>query len=179
MLTTDRLTAATRAWYPRPMRGRPTVQRAAWPAAGLTAVALAALCGPSGGHAARSDFVGAETCRDCHESAYQTWSDGPHARADLSLGPEPDRACQACHTTGDAPAGRAYFGGVQCEACHGAGAGYAADDVMRDPTLAAAVGLRDLSTPAARAALCQSCHRAATRLAPFDAEAAWLRIQHR
>ncbi len=80
--------------------------------------------------------------------------------------------------TGDAPAGEAYDSGVGCESCHGAGAGYSPDDVMRDPPLARALGLRDLSTPAARAQVCIGCHRAATRLAPFDPERAWETIRH-
>ena len=80
--------------------------------------------------------------------------------------------------TGDAPAGDGYFAGVGCESCHGAGAGYAPDDIMRDRPLARLLGLRDLSTPAARAALCASCHRASTRLAPFDPVAAWKAIRH-
>jgi hypothetical protein len=85
----------------------------------------------------------------------------------------------ACHSTGEAPAGRPFYSGVQCEGCHGPGAGYAADDVMRDPTLSRNLGLRDLSTPEARKALCMSCHRASTRLAPFDSEKAYELIEHK
>jgi hypothetical protein len=88
------------------------------------------------------------------------------------------RRCLGCHSTGEAPAGRPYFSGVQCEACHGAGAGYAADDLMRDPPLAAELGLRPLAAAEARAALCASCHHVTTRLAPFDPVAGWQRIRH-
>lgn len=63
---------------------------------------------------------------------------------------------------------------VGCEACHGPAADCAPEDVMRDTAL----GLRDLSTPAARAVLCLAGHRESTRLAGFDAEAAWKRIRH-
>lgn len=129
--------------------------------------------------ASRADFVGAERCGSCHPAALRSWQASAHARASESLGRlVSSRRCLGCHSTGDAPAGRPYFSGVQCEACHGAGAGYAAEDLMRDPPLAADLGLRELADPAARAALCARCHRASTRLVPFDPEAAWQRIRH-
>lgn len=143
----------------------------------LALVVLAALA-PGRAHGGRADYVGAQGCKDCHAGAFESWQQSAHARADARLGASPSRACLACHTTGEAPAGRPFFAGVQCEACHGPGAGYATGDVMQNPGLARALGLRDLSTPAARAALCAECHGRATRLAPFDAEAAYRRIQH-
>jgi cytochrome c553 len=39
---------------------------------------------------------------------------------------------------------------------------------MRSPPVARALGLVDLSTPAARAAVCASCHARSTRATPFD-----------
>lgn len=129
--------------------------------------------------AAEADFVGAKACKSCHSDVYDSWSRTRHAKAAESLGASASsRRCQACHDTGDAPAGAAYFRGVQCESCHGAGAGYAPDDVMRNRSLARLLGLRDLSTPALRATLCQSCHSASTRIAPFDADTAWKSIAH-
>lgn len=137
------------------------------------------------GHAAADSptpvgrYVGAEACGACHARQLESWRATAHARAGASLRESARRRrCQTCHTTGDAPAGRPAFPGVGCEACHGAGAGYATDDVMRDRELAFALGLRDLSTPEARAELCGRCHRAAVRLAPFDAARAWQRIRH-
>lgn len=130
--------------------------------------------------AGRADYVGPEVCGGCHAEAYATWQASAHARAGELLGKDAAAGrCLACHTTGEAPAGPAYFGSVTCEACHGPGAGYAAEDVMRNPHLSRALGLRDLSTPERRALLCRSCHRAATRLAPFEPEAAYRRIEHR
>jgi hypothetical protein len=129
-------------------------------------------------HGGRADYVGAQACKGCHAEAYAAWQQSAHAQSDAAFR-RGGAACLACHTTGEAPAGQPRFAGVQCEACHGPGAGYASDDVMRNPTLARLLGLRDLSTPAARAALCAECHGRATRLAPFDAEAAYRRIQHR
>lgn len=124
-------------------------------------------------------FVGSDACGACHPDEFAQWRATAHARADRSLGARAgDRRCQGCHTTGTAPAGRPAFAGVGCEACHGAGGGYAADDIMRDRPLARALGLRDLSTPQARAAVCAACHRDGLRIARFDPDAAWQRIAH-
>ena len=128
-------------------------------------------------HAGRADYVGSQACATCHQEAYAIWQKSAHARADQSLGKQP--ACLGCHTTGEAPAGRPFFAGVGCEACHGPGAGYAQDDIMRNQPLSRLMGLRDLSTPPLRAALCQECHRARTRLVPFDPVAGYRRIEHK
>ena len=140
--------------------------------------ALIILLLPSGSRADRADFVGAKACATCHKQQYTSWTRTAHAGATSRLGKRTQRKCLACHSTGEAPAGRAFFSGVQCEACHGSGAGYRPDDVMRNKTLATELGLRDLSTPLQRAALCNSCHSAATKLKPFDVEAAWKKIKH-
>jgi hypothetical protein len=125
-------------------------------------------------------FTGSEACGNCHEAELESWRATAHARAGSSLGKKARlRRCQTCHTTGDAPAGRPAFSEVGCEACHGAGAGYAAEDIMRNSTLARLLGATDLSTPEARAAVCAGCHRSATRLTPFDAEQAWQKVKHR
>ncbi|MEM9489936.1 MAG: multiheme c-type cytochrome [Myxococcota bacterium] len=126
----------------------------------------------------RAGYLGSEACRNCHAAAYAVWQSSAHARADRALGEAPSPVCLACHSTGAAPVAPTASGGVGCEACHGPGAGYAADDVMRNPQLSRLLGLRELSTPAARAALCASCHRDHTRLVPFDVAAAMGRIDH-
>jgi hypothetical protein len=119
--------------------------------------------------AARRDFVGSATCGSCHPEVLAAWKATAHARATATLGKKPAARCLACHGTGDAPAGRAYFAEVGCEACHGAGAPYATDDLMRDRPLALAVGLVDLTVPAIRAAVCARCHSSTpTRLRPID-----------
>jgi hypothetical protein len=125
-------------------------------------------------------FLGDAACARCHAEIHRSWAETTHARATESLGAQEASSsrCRACHMTGDAPSGAASRRGVGCEACHGPGADYAPEDVMRDAALARALGLRDLSTPARRAAVCMRCHRQGTRLAPFDPEAAWARIRH-
>jgi hypothetical protein len=49
---------------------------------------------------------------------------------------------------------------VGCEACHGGGADYAFDDIMRNRHLARDLGLADVASPAVRATICAGCHRA-------------------
>lgn len=51
---------------------------------------------------------------------------------------------------------------VGCEACHGAGADYGHDDLMRNRLVAIDLGLVDLRVPALRAATCAACHTAST-----------------
>ena len=133
----------------------------------LALVLIAALAVPA--RAERADFVGSAACGACHPKELAAWQASAHARTADRLGAAP-RRCYACHGTGDAPAGQAYWPEVGCEACHGAGAAYATDDAMRDPPLSRALGLRDVAAPA-RAAICAACHRAVTRLVPIDLSA--------
>jgi hypothetical protein len=105
--------------------------------------------------AAPVDLVGPETCKACHPGAYAAWHEGPHARA-YDILPERSRKdprCLVCH----APDREAGLAGVTCEACHGAGALYAARYVMRDAELARAVGLVD---PGEKT--CLACHTEST-----------------
>ena len=116
--------------------------------------------------AAKGSWVGSARCGDCHPTQLAGWEETRHARAADRLGAKPKARCLGCHGTGDAPAGKAAFREVGCEACHGAGGHYAEDDLMRDPALARALGLRDLSTEAAALAVCAGCHRGSgTKLA--------------
>ncbi len=126
-----------------------------------------------------SDFVGAEVCGSCHADIYKKWRKTAHAQATDTLGKKAKLAsCLGCHSTGEAPAGKVAFEGVQCESCHGPGAGYSPDDVMRNPTLVRALGLRDLAGDKQVAALCMSCHRSSTRIEPFDVAEGWQQIEH-
>jgi hypothetical protein len=150
----------------------------------LCCVSLGQLMGPPA-HARQSAgadvslWTGAKSCGACHEEIFKTWSRGPHAAAAKSLGERSgDGRCESCHGTGDAPAGRQLLKNVQCEACHGAGRHYSSADIMRDPTLAHAMGLRDLGTKAERNALCMRCHVESTSILPFDVDKAWLVIAH-
>lgn len=129
----------------------------------------AALIGVAG--AARRDFTGSAACGSCHGKELAAWQATRHAMTRDRFPERPAGKCLACHSTGDAPAGPAIAVEVGCEACHGAGAAYAADDLMRNKVAAQALGLADLSTPKARAALCMQCHARMTKDRPFDPSA--------
>lgn len=97
-----------------------------------------------------ADYVGVETCKQCHTKAFEKWSTTGHARAFTSLskgrpGTEAtwidrkwDADCLSCHVVGwDASNGTRYAGGFideqqtphltgqQCENCHGPGSRHA------------------------------------------------------
>lgn len=132
-----------------------------------------------GARAAPADYVGQAACATCHPAVAKTWLASAHARAAAPevLGRRArDAACLTCHATGEGA--RNLLPGVQCEACHGAGAAYAAaEDVMRDRPLARALGLRDLAKDPA--AVCARCHAGGgTRAARFDYPTAWKKIAH-
>jgi hypothetical protein len=127
----------------------------------VVAAALPALAG-------RADWTGSARCGSCHPTQLAAWQATRHATTASRLPAKPAGSCLGCHATGEAPAGPAIALEVGCEACHGAGAAYAEDDIMRNPDLARALGLADVTTPAARAAICAGCHTAATRLGPAD-----------
>lgn len=136
----------------------------------LVVVALAGFVAFAGGVAAasRRDWTGSAACGRCHPAELAAWQATPHAQTRARFEAKPDARCLGCHATGEAPAGPAIAVEVGCEACHGAGAAYAEDDVMRDRPVGAALGLADTWSPGARAAVCAACHRASTRAAGFD-----------
>ena len=104
---------------------------------------------------------------------------GNHARSAARLQPAPRRGkCLHCHTTGLAPTGTVVAYRVECEACHGAGAGYATVDIMLNPFLSRQLGLRDLSTDEEISALCSSCHTSDQRLVPLDLLTLWKQQKH-
>ncbi len=134
--------------------------------AGLACAALAgaALTGPSAWAAGR-DWSGSERCGSCHPAQLAAWRATAHARPFASSLARANRTtlCLGCHTTGESPAGPIIENAVGCEACHGAGADYSAEDIMRNRRLAFDLGLVDFSAaPSVRAAVCAGCHRAVT-----------------
>ena len=132
-------------------------------AVGLAVVGLAGVA-----LAARRDWTGSAACGGCHPGELAAWQVTPHARTRERFASRPSPGCLGCHATGEVPAGPMIAVEVGCEACHGAGAAYAEADLMRDRPVALALGLADVSTPKARAAVCAPCHRTATRSVPFD-----------
>lgn len=137
-----------------------------------TLIALSLLAGLAArASAGPRDWTGSARCGSCHPGQLAAWQATRHALTRDRFAGKPPARCLACHGTGEAPAGVAVAVEVGCEACHGAGAAYAAEDLMRNPTAARALGLGDLSTAMARAALCAQCHARATSSRSFDPQA--------
>src|SRR5690348_12729866 len=56
-----------------------------------------------GGHAAKIDSIGTQTCKTCHEDIYNNWQKTPHWRTTLDTkGGESRQGCEGCHGPGGA-----------------------------------------------------------------------------
>ena len=82
-----------------------------------------------------SSFIGAISCKRCHETNYRNWLKTKHAKASQTIVASPkytQEECLICHSTGYGKMGEYatveeipfYLRGVQCEACHGEGKGH-------------------------------------------------------
>jgi hypothetical protein len=82
-----------------------------------------------------SPFVGAISCKRCHEVNYRNWLKTKHAKASQTIMASPkytQEECLICHSTGYGKVGEYatvdeipfYLRGVQCESCHGEGKGH-------------------------------------------------------
>jgi len=113
---------------------------------------------------AKHAYAGVSKCKMCHMPYFKAWSSTPHAKALDALDPEKKQdknpKCLKCHTTGLGRGGyeigkkTSDFAGVQCEACHGAGADYKTVSIMKDIEKAKAAGL---VTPVDES-VCVQCH---------------------
>lgn len=122
-----------------------------------------------------SEFVGAAHCAGCHPAEYESWRQGPHARAmqSLSSSEQQDPRCRQCHTTSPDDQDPA-LAGVQCEACHGRGRYYSPRWVMRDPELRTA-----LFFERGGADTCRRCHNdLSPSIQAFDYEKKLPLIRH-
>ncbi len=82
-------------------------------------------------------YLGAETCKRCHEEVFEKVAKMSHATAFHSLEESHSEGlseCIMCHTTGfghvsgfDGKSSRGDLKGVQCEACHGMGSKHSRD----------------------------------------------------
>ena len=116
--------------------------------------------------ASRRDWTGSAACGKCHPAELAAWQATPHAQTRARFAEKPQGRCLACHGTGEAPAGETVAVEVGCESCHGAGAAYGEDDIMRDKPVALALGLVEKPREA-----CLACHARATRGTSFDPNA--------
>ena len=101
-----------------------------------------------------SPFVGAVSCKQCHEVNYRNWLKTKHAKATQTIATSPkysQEECLICHSTGYGKIGEFttvdevpfYLRGVQCEACHGEGKGHPGKgEALRKVTLG----------------ICRNCH---------------------
>ena len=82
-----------------------------------------------------SPFVGAISCKKCHEVNYRSWLKTKHAKASQTIVASPkysQEECLICHSTGYGKMGEYttveeipfFLLGVQCESCHGEGKGH-------------------------------------------------------
>lgn len=139
-------------------------------------------------HPSQGQFVGPETCRECHPEQFASWEEtrmansfdvllpGEKVAEKQMVGLDPDtdysreEACVPCHTTGYGLVGGFVsieetpdMAGVTCEACHGHGGTYA-NSVMDpdDPTFRTSEA-RDagLVYPPTEV-VCVACHNASS-----------------
>jgi len=48
---------------------------------------------------AKEDFIGAETCQECHETQYESYAKSVHSKKSIK-GPQSQDACETCHSAG-------------------------------------------------------------------------------
>ena len=105
------------------------------------AIALAVMAVSFGAFAGDHEYVGADKCKMCHKVQYASWEMTKHAKATDAAKASTEREfsadCLKCHATNASE----DFPGVQCEACHGAGADFKKMSIMKDIETAKANGL--------------------------------------
>ncbi len=123
--------------------------RAMWTAFALTVAVLVSFTAQAADH----EYVGADKCKMCHKVEYTSWETTTHAKATEAAKASTERAftpdCLKCHATNASE----DFPGVQCEACHGAGADFKKMSIMKDLEAAKANGL-----VVPTQATCDGCH---------------------
>ncbi|HET6884318.1 MAG TPA: multiheme c-type cytochrome [Pirellulales bacterium] len=146
------------------------------------------------------DFVGSESCADCHDKEFNIWRQTPHAHATetLTRAKPPrqfDPECISCHATGWNP--QEFFpyrsgyeslkatpllAGSGCENCHGPGAEHVAAENGDNKALQRKLRelLKRTSTGAAKEAQrdnCMRCHDI-DNSPDFDFDAYWDKVKH-
>ena len=144
------------------------------------------------------NYVGQQSCTDCHETAGNVWRKSNHSKAWLSLketakpARDFDPECIACHVVGwNATELLPYKGGflneketplltsVSCEACHGPGENHARAEAGSNGTLQESLrkAMR-LSVEGGTAKKhCLTCHDG-NNSPYFDFETYWKKIEH-
>lgn len=120
-------------------------------------------------------YVGAEACRECHQSEYRHWQQTRHAVAHTD--PTAKNTPHRYHTGVDLPGGYPEPGreGVQCEACHGPGERH-----VKDPEAAGQgriVSLKQSCSSCVVEQICRTCHSIEDD-PQFDFETAVKKVRH-
>jgi hypothetical protein len=124
------------------------------------------------------DYVGNESCADCHANATKSWTASKHARAMASLvatGDDVDPGCVRCHVVAYGT-GRGFvdarstknLADVGCEACHGPRAAHV--ESRR-------AGRADAPSPRVGETACAACHDS-EHDPNFEFASYWARIVH-
>ncbi|MBI4406037.1 MAG: hypothetical protein HY537_17900 [Deltaproteobacteria bacterium] len=135
-------------------------------------------------HGLKSQYIGSETCRKCHEKEANSWENTRMAKSFEVLQPnvkrrekllahlDPDKDythdknCLPCHTTGYGLVGgfvsiekTPQMAGVGCESCHGPGGMYAETIMsLKDPTFKTAEVRKTGLIYPPKADVCKTCH---------------------
>ncbi len=143
-------------------------------------------------------YAGLKMCKACHQmpklgNQYGVWEKTKHAEAykvlteakaaeiakakGLKTAANESPECLDCHAiTADA---KLTPDGVQCETCHGPGADYKSNAIMKDKAKAIAAGLTDFKDKATIEKLCRSCHNEKSPThKEFKFEEMWDKIKH-
>jgi peroxiredoxin len=105
-------------------------------------------------------YVGAQSCKVCHEAEYSHWETTPHACVHQTPAADaaPPEKLHRFHTGFNLPGGYPEPGreGVQCEACHGPGENHLKDPQAKGP--GTIVSLGGTCTSCVVEQICRSCH---------------------
>ncbi len=108
------------------------------------ALFIAVTFGMASADEVKHEYVGAKKCKICHkkDGIHESWLATKHATAwdDLSDADKKNEELMKYYTTGTDAKGNLQTG-VQCEACHGAGADFKKKSIMSDREKAVAAGL--------------------------------------
>jgi hypothetical protein len=153
------------------------------------------------GDATLGQFVGAQSCKECHPTAFGIWSKTHHAHATetltkLSPPRQFDPECLSCHSTGWNP--QEYFpyetgfeslaktpllAGNGCENCHGPGGGHVAAERGKDLALRNQLrAMMRLTKATAEQQVCHKCHDADNSPKfhyPNAFETYWPKVEHK
>jgi hypothetical protein len=150
---------------------------------------------PALAHQTGHEFVGSETCGECHTKAFEKWQETAHGAAFESLRTGRrgipriyDPECIACHVTGWEPQEifryeSGYFNEkltphllhVGCENCHGPGSRHI--ELIGEGDTEAANRLMRVTVEQARDSGCYKCHDL-DNSPHFDFDEYWKEIEH-